>query len=40
MTDIQIINAVLMGWHLNGKELDRAKQLIHTLNIYIKQQTA
>lgn len=28
-----------MGWHLKGKELDRAKQLIDTLSIYIKQQT-
>jgi hypothetical protein len=38
MTDIQILEAVLMGWHLNGKELERAKQLAHTINIYIKQQ--
>jgi hypothetical protein len=39
MTDIEIIKSVLIGWHLNGKELERAKQLIHTLNIYIKQQS-
>ena len=37
MTDIQIIEAMLMGWHLNKQELERAKVLVHKLNIYIKQ---
>lgn len=38
MKDLQIINQLLNGWHLEPKELERAKQLFHELNIYLKQQ--
>lgn len=38
MNDLQIINQLLNGWHLEPKELERAKQLVHKLNIYLKQQ--
>jgi len=37
MTDIKILEALLMGWHLNKEELERAKQLVHTFNIHLKQ---
>ena len=38
MKDIQIIEQLLNGHHLDAKELERAKELVHKLNIYIKQQ--
>ena len=37
MTDIQILEALLMGWHLEKKELERAKELVHTFQIRINQ---
>jgi hypothetical protein len=38
MTDLQILDHLLNGHHLNGDELERAKQLVMKLNIYLKQQ--
>ena len=38
MSDIQILEALLNGWHLNKAEQERAKELLHKMNIYIKQQ--
>lgn len=37
MEDIQILKQLLNGHHLEPKELQRAKQLLKKLNIYIKQ---
>ena len=37
MKDIEIIQQLLNGNHLSKSELERAKQLIHSLNIAIKQ---
>jgi len=38
MKDEQILKQLLNGWHLEPKELERAKQLVKKLNIYLKQQ--
>lgn len=36
MKDIEILKQLLNGQHLNEKELQRAKQLLHLMNIDIK----
>jgi len=38
MKDTDIIEALLNGWHLEKQELERAKQLVHMMNVYLKQQ--
>lgn len=38
MTDIQILEQVLNGHHLEPKEIERAKQIVNKVNIYLKQQ--
>lgn len=38
MNDLQILNQILNGWHLEPKEIERAKILVRTLNNYLKQQ--
>ena len=37
MTDLEILNQILNGWHLEAKHIERAKQLVHRINIYLKQ---
>jgi len=37
MNDIKILEALLMGWHLNKEELERAKQLVHSFSVDLKQ---
>jgi hypothetical protein len=39
MTDLEILNQVLNGYHLNPEELKRAKELVKKINLYLKQQT-
>lgn len=38
MDDEQILKQLLNGWHLEPAEIERAKQLVKKLNIYLKQQ--
>ncbi len=38
MTDIQILNQLLNGLHLEPSELERARKLVNKLNLYLKQQ--
>lgn len=38
MTDTQILEQVLNGYHLEPKELERAKELVKKLSLYLKQQ--
>ena len=38
MNDEQILKQLLNGWHLESQELERAEQLVKTLNTYLKQQ--
>lgn len=38
MEDIQIIQQLLNGFHLEPQELKRAKQIVNRLNTYLKQQ--
>ena len=37
MEDLQIIKQLYHGNHLENSELERAKQLIHSLNVALKQ---
>ena len=39
MTDIQILQQLLNGYHLETKEIERAEEIVKKLNIYLKQQT-
>jgi hypothetical protein len=36
--DIQIITQMYNGYHLQPNELQRARELMHKLNLYLKQQ--
>jgi hypothetical protein len=38
MSDLQIIQQLLNGWHLDPKEIEKAKKIVKTLNEYLKQQ--
>ena len=38
MKDIEILEQLLNGWHLEPAELKRAKKIVKKLNIYLKQQ--
>ena len=38
MEDIQILKQLLNGYHLEPKEIERAKQLVKKLTLYLKQQ--
>jgi len=38
MNDEQILKQLLSGRHLEPKEIERAKQLVKTLTIHLKQQ--
>lgn len=38
MNDLQIIQQILNDYHLEPKEIERAKKIVRTLNIYLKQQ--
>ena len=37
MKDTDIIAALINGWHLEKQEIERAKQLVHKMNVYLKQ---
>jgi hypothetical protein len=36
--DIRILEALYNGYHLSKSEQERAKEIMHKLNIYFKQQ--
>lgn len=38
MKDLQILEQILNGWHLEPSELERAKELVKKINLYINQQ--
>lgn len=38
MTDIQILQQLLNGYHLEPAEVERAKKLVERLTLYLKQQ--
>jgi len=38
MSDLQIMQQLLNGWHLDPKEIEKAKKIVKTLNLYLKQQ--
>lgn len=38
MDDLQILKQLYNGLHLEPKELERAKQIVKKLNLYLKQQ--
>lgn len=36
MTDLEILNSLLKNYHLNNDEIRRAKEMVHVLNLKIK----
>jgi len=38
MSDLQIMQQLLNCWHLDPKEIEKAKKIVKTLNLYLKQQ--